>query len=277
MDILWILLIMVLAVMGLWLLMIAPRLGTPKGMKELQKARFAHRGLHNIKAGVPENSMLAFTLAVKEQVGIELDVHLSKDGKLVVVHDDTLQRTAGDPRSIEHCNWAEIKHLTLEETDEKLPLLSDVFQLVDGKVPLLIEMKAVGGNQKPLAEAVAKALAEYKGPYCVESFEPRTLYWLGKANPKILRGQLAGYVRKEGAKVSPIIDFMLRNLLIHVISRPDFVAYNYKDRRNLSFRLCRALFRPPVFFWTVRSVEGENISSKANATPIFEKLDGWNQ
>lgn len=258
---------------ALWLFMIAPRFHTPKGMAPLQKARFAHRGLHNIRLGVPENSMKAFSLAVEEGFGIELDVHLSKDGKLVVEHDDTLTRTTGDPRRIEDCTWEELKALKLEGTEETLPLLVEVFRLVDGKVPLLIEMKAVGGNMKPLAEAVAAALKGYNGPYCVESFEPRALYWLGKADPSIIRGQLAGNVKKDGAKVSSLINFLLKNLLVNVISRPDFVAYNYKDRKNLSFRLCRGVYRPPLFFWTVKSADGENISRQAGATPIFERLD----
>ncbi|MBQ8600662.1 MAG: glycerophosphodiester phosphodiesterase [Clostridia bacterium] len=268
-----ILLILLAAVALLLLFMIAPRLTHPAQMRGLQKARFAHRGLHNIKIGVPENSMLAFSLAVKEGFGIELDVHLSKDGKLVVEHDDTLQRTAGVPLVIEKCDWTEIKDLTLEGTEEKLPLLTDVFKLVNGKVPLLIEMKAVGSNQKALAEAVVRALETYQGPYCVESFDPRALYWLRKFAPDIVRGQLAGNVNKKKRTVHPAVNFALSNLLVNVLSRPDFVAYNYKDRRNISFRLCRTLYRPPVFFWTVKTAEGENIAADAKATPIFERLD----
>ena len=136
-------------------------------------------------------------------------------------------------------------------------------------------VQASARSLQALAREVARVMGDYKGPYCVESFEPRALYWLGKADPTIFRGQLAGHVRKDGAKVSPLIDFLLRNLLVNVISRPDFVAYDYRDRHNLSFRLCRSLFRPPMFFWTVRSVEGANISAAAKATPIFEGLDGW--
>ena len=275
MTVFWILLIAALALFGVWLFMIAPRLGGPADTHKLLAARYAHRGLHNIKAGVPENSMKAFALAVEQGYGIELDVHLSKDGRLVVEHDDTLTRTTGDPRKIEDCNWEEIQALTLENTTQTLPLLTDVLDLVDGRVPLLVEMKAVGGNMQALAREVARVMGDYKGPYCVESFEPRALYWLGKADPTVFRGQLAGHVRKDGAKVSPLIDFLLRNLLVNVISRPDFVAYDYRDRHNLSFRLCRSLFRPPLFFWTVRSVEGANISAAAKATPIFEGLDGW--
>lgn len=276
MTVIWIFLILAAAGFALWVFMIAPRPCKNPLIKTLQKARYAHRGLHHIKAGVPENSMLAFGLAVKEGLGIELDVHLSKDGKLVVEHDDTLNRTAGDPRTIESSNWSDLKGLRLEGTQETLPLLEDVFRLVEGKVPLLIEMKTVGGNQKILAEAVAKALETYQGPYCVESFDPRVLYFFGKCAPKVIRGQLAGDVCKEASNVSPLINFLLKNLLVNVISRPDFVAYNYQDRENRSFRLCRFLFRPPLFFWTVKSVEGENISAEAKAAPIFERLDGWN-
>lgn len=265
----WILLILAV----LWLFLIAPRLSPPQEIKALKNARYAHRGLHNIKKGVPENSMLAFSLAVKEGFGIELDVHLSKDGKLVVEHDDTLKRTTGSDQVIEQCHWNEIKDLPLEGTAETLPLLTDVFQLVGGKVPLLIEMKAVGGNQKALAEAVAAALSGYHGPYCVESFDPRALYWLRKCAPHIVRGQLAGHVNKDKRSVHPMVNFALQNLLINLLSRPDFIAYDYRDRRNISFRLCRALYRPAVFFWTVKGEKAEAIAADCGATPIFERLD----
>ncbi len=254
-----------------WLFLIAPRLRRPKKDNILYTARYAHRGLHSKKAGVPENSMAAFERAVERGYGIELDVHLSKDGFLVVEHDDTLQRTCGDPRVIEQCNWQEIKDLTLEGTQQTLPLLTDVLALVNGRVPLLIEMKAVGGNMRSLARAVADTLKGYTGPYCVESFEPRAIYWLGKADSTILRGQLAGRVKQETNNISPLIDFALRNLLINAISRPDFVAYRYSDYRNLSFRLCRWVYRPPVFFWTVRTPQSAALAKARGATPIFEE------
>lgn len=260
------------ALLLLWLYMIKPRLRRPAELKELQKHRYAHRGLHDIEKGVPENSMLAFRLARDAGYGIELDVHLSKDGKLVVEHDNTLRRTCNSELVIEKTNWAELSQLRLEGTEEKLPLLEDVFQLIDGKVPLLIELKVVGGNQNELGRAVNEALKGYHGPYCIECFEPRALLWFRKNAPLIPRGQLAGSVRKEG-NVSPLINFVLKNLLINVLSRPDFVAYQYKDHQNPSFRLCRALFRPPIFFWTVRSVEGETLSTRYKATPIFEKSE----
>lgn len=265
-----IILILLAGLLLVWLYMIKPRLRRPQALRALTGHRYAHRGLHNIKKGVPENSMLAFKLARDQGYGIELDVHLSKDGKLVVEHDDTLKRTCGVDRTIEKSTWAELQALRLEGTEEKLPLLEEVFALIGGKVPLLIELKAVGGNWNALAAALAEALEQYQGPYCVESFEPRVLLWFRKNAKKIPRGQLAGNVRKDG-NVSPLINFLLKNLLINALSRPDFIAYQWSDHRNPSFRLCRAVFRPPVFFWTVRSVEGANLSEKYKAAPIFEE------
>ncbi|MBR6793779.1 MAG: glycerophosphodiester phosphodiesterase [Clostridia bacterium] len=256
----------------LWLFLIMPRLNRPAALSALHRHRYAHRGLHNIKKSVPENSMLAFRLAKEAGYGIELDVHLSKDGKLVVEHDDTLRRTCNSELIIEKTDWETLSTLHLEGTEERLPLLEEVFSLIDGKVPLLIELKAVGGNWNALAQAVSETLKGYNGPYCIESFEPRALLWLRKNAPHIVRGQLAGHVRKNG-NVSPVINFALKNLLVNVLSRPDFVAYQYKDYKNLSFRLCKTLFRPPLFFWTVRSDEGMALSERFDAAPIFEKID----
>lgn len=261
-----------LALAVLWLYMIKPRLRRPASLRELKKYRYAHRGLHDIGKGVPENSMLAFRLAKEAGYGIELDVHLSKDGKLVVEHDDTLRRTCGVNWRIEDTEWDTLSTLRLEGTEEKLPLLTEVFDLIDGKVPLLIELKVVGGNWRALGRAVSNALKDYKGPYCIESFEPRALLWFRQNDPLVARGQLAGDVRKEST-VSPVISFVLKNLLVNVLSRPDFIAYNHRDHKNLSFRLCRSFYRPPVFFWTVRSVEGENLSAKYGAASIFEKIE----
>lgn len=256
----------------LWFFMMMPRLKRPAAMQELQKHRYAHRGLHNIKKGVPENSMLAFRLAKEKGYGIELDVHLSKDGKLVVEHDDTLLRTCGKEIKIEETDWTELQTLHLEGTEERLPLLEEVFELIDGKVPLLIELKIVGGNWNALCDAVCKALEGYNGAYCIESFDPRALLRFRKCAPHIVRGQLAGSVRKEG-NVSYLIEFALKNLLINVVSRPDFIAYNHKDHQNPSFLLCRALFAPPIFFWTLRNKEEMALCARYNAAPIFEKLD----
>ena len=267
----WIL-IAALLLFGLWLLLIAPSLRRPAALEKLRRWNYAHRGLHDIEKGIPENSLLAFRLAKEAGYAIELDVHISKDGKLVVEHDDTLLRTCGSSLTIEENDWNAISSLHLENTDERLPLLEEVLSLIDGQVPLLIEAKVAKGSSNRLAAALTTLLEHYQGPYCIESFDPRPLLWLKRNAPHIIRGQLAAHVIKDGAKVSPLTDFALANLLVHLLSRPHFIAYSYKDRKNFSFRLCRALFGTPIFFWTVRDEAAAAIAKKAQATPIFESV-----
>lgn len=271
MILIWILLIL-LALIGLSLLLIAPASSAPAALQELCRQKYAHRGLHNIEKGIPENSLLAFKRAKEQGFGIELDVHISKDGALVVEHDDTLLRTCGSPLIIEESNWSDLTALQLEGTEERLPLLKEVLSLIDGAVPLLIEAKVVKGSHDRLAFALKEQLADYQGPFCIESFDPRPLRRLRKIAPEIVRGQLAAHVRKDGAKVSWITDFALANLLVNLISRPHFIAYHYRDRKNLAFSLCRRLFGAPAFFWTIRDESAKKIAEKEGVAPIFEKI-----
>ena len=261
-----ILLYLLFACLAIWMFLMAPRLKRPALLKKLQGYRYAHRGLHDIEKGIPENSLLAFRLALEHGFGMELDVHLSKDGKLVVEHDDSLLRTCGIDRPIEACDWEEIKDLRLEGTQETLPLLEDVFQLVQGKMPLLIEAKVFGGNYNALSAALYQAIKGYDGDICIESFDPRAVGWFAKNASEIVRGQLSGYRLKQ----SKHIDFAMRHLLIHCISRPDFLAYDYQ-KFGLAYYIFRALFGAPIFLWTLRTKEAKAIAEKQRATPIFEK------
>ncbi len=270
MIVFWIILIVVGGLLLLWLYLIMPRLRRPAAMKSVAGAQFAHRGLHNIQKGIPENSMAAFRLAVEAGYGIELDVHLSRDGRLIVEHDDHLRRTCGSEQIIEESNYADLRQLTLEGTSERLPLLEEVLALVDGRVPLLVEVKVFRGNHDPLCAAVYRLLKNYRGVYCVESFDPRAVAWFRRNAKGVVRGQLAGYIRKSGTPLHPAADFALHHLLVNVIGRPDFIAYNYKDVRNPSFRLCKFLYRAPIFLWTIRSEAAQALAEQMDAAPIFE-------
>ncbi len=268
-----IVLIVAAALCGLWLFMIAPARRRPAALKTLLEYRYAHRGFHSIKYGIPENSIPAFRLAMEQGFGMELDVHLSADGKLVVEHDDHLRRTCASPLIIEDCTWEQLQSLRLEQTQERLPLLEEVFALVEGRVPLLIELKAYKGNQAALAEAVWKALQSYEGPYCIESFDPRCIGWFRRNAPEVPRGQLASHLRRGKKKHSILLHFALSNLLVNAISRPHFIAYCLRDRKNLSFRICRSLFGAPAFFWTTRSLSEEQTALALGAAPIFERKE----
>ena len=123
------------------LYLLAPRLSGRRRVHPFFGVKWAHRGLHDIKKGIPENSIPAFQAAIEAGYGIELDVHLTKDGKLVVFHDDDFRRICGEKGKVEETDYARMRTYRLSRTGEKIPLLSEVLRLVDGKVPLLIEVK----------------------------------------------------------------------------------------------------------------------------------------
>ena len=147
---------------------------------------FAHRGLHG--PGVAENSLTAFRAAIDAGAGIECDVRLSADGEVVVFHDHDLQRLCASALTIEATSAALLTGQRLLGTNEHIPSLHMLLDLVRGKVPLLIELKCRGGNAAKLAEAVATNLAAYSGPAGVMSFEPAAGKWLARHAPHIRRG-----------------------------------------------------------------------------------------
>ncbi len=231
--------------------------------------RFAHRGLHG--NGVPENSLWAFKRALDRGYGSELDVHLLADGELAVIHDHSLLRTAGADIKIEDLTLEDLKKYRLEGTLERIPTLKEVLALYDGKAPLIIELKATGKNVDKLCLNTAYLLKSYKGKYCIESFDPRCVRWFKKHCPQIIRGQLSeNYFKSKSSKLPFVLKFIMTFLLTDFLTRPDFVAYKFKDRKNISFKICTKLHKIQGVSWTVRGNEIE-MSEKANLIPIFEE------
>lgn len=196
-------------------------------MKDLLKGHYAHRGLFSKDQSIPENSMKAFEKAVKAGYGIELDVNLTKDGYIVVFHDDSLKRACGLDRKLTDCTWEDIKDLPLFGTQETIPLFSQVLELVKGQVPLIVELKGSGAYLE-LAQKVNVLLGAYDQPYCIESFHPMVVKWFKKHAPATIRGQLsAGYGDFMDQK--PYERWVLSQLFTNSITRPDFVAYKHQD------------------------------------------------
>jgi glycerophosphoryl diester phosphodiesterase len=229
---------------------------------------FAHRGLWDLPRGIAENSLPAFRAAVENGYGIELDVHLTKDGRLVVFHDDTLDRICGIPGTVESKSYDELKALPLSGTALHMPLLSDVLNIVNGKVPLLIELK-LPGTDCSLCERVMDLLSSYCGRYLIESFNPFALLWFRIHHPEIPRGQLSSrYSPSLG--LNPLVKIASTTLVENVLSRPHFIAYNHKADNVLGLRICRRIFHAPCFAWTVRSeTDARQCSSRYDAI-IFE-------
>ena len=239
-----------------------------------RKWRYAHRGYHD-KPRIPENSLPAFRRAVQCGFGAELDVHLMKDGHLAVIHDASLLRTAGADVLVEDLTAEELKQYRLEGTEHHIPLLEEVLPIFAGKAPLIVELKAERGNAAALAEAACALLDKYHVTYCMESFDPRCLMWLWENRPDVVRGQLSeNFARHgDGENLPGVVRWVLSNLLLNCRTRPDFIAYRFEDRKCLSLRLCRGIYRAQEFSWTIRSKEDMETAEQDGALVIFEQFN----
>lgn len=241
---------------------------------ELQALRgwsYAHRGLH--RKGVPENSMAAFRMAVAKGYGIELDVHLLADGSLAVIHDSALLRTTGQEGIIEELTLKDLHNYRLEDTEETIPTLREVLNLVRGRVPIIVELKTYRKNAHLICGAVCQLLEEYEGEYCIESFDPLCIYWLKRNKPGIVRGQLAANQMKNKKIKSWLARAIVTCNLGNFLTTPDFVAYEFSGRKTLSNFLTRYLWGVQGVTWTLRTQEDYDKAVREGWIPIFEGFE----
>ena len=311
-----------LGTLGAWCWALAPGLPVVTGRRKpvgLSRKPYAHRGLHDAGSGMesaelspgqeayrnrvhaclaaevqvaddkvvaPENSLAAFEAACRAGYGIELDVHLSRDGQVVVIHDGDLRRVAGDNRAVADLTYAELQRIPLRsgatvqsgksaETSagspevQYVPLLSDVLALVDGRVPLVVEIKMNRGLDRELMRKTDALLSGYQGDYVIESFNVLALAWYRKHRPEVTRGQLAVPYRGRVDSPDSALRWMAGSLLFNWLGRPDFVAYEWHGGHSLPMRIYRFLGGTPVA-WTVRSERAQEESRPDFDGIIFE-------
>ena len=240
-------------------------------MQELKKWNFAHRGLHN--ANRPENSMSAFSAALQAGYGIELDIHLMKDGNLAVMHDSSLLRTAGEDVCLEDLTLEQLDNFRLLDSGEKIPLFSDVLALFDGKAPLIVELKCVNGNHKELCQKTMAMLDGYHGTYCMESFDPRAIAWLRSNRPDVCRGQLSENWMGKKLAVPGVIKWALTYHISNLYTRPDFIAYKFADRKAFGTDICRKWMGVAGVSWTLRTRDEYDTAISEGWVPIFENFE----
>ena len=271
----WIVLIVVLALAALccfgWLYLVSPRLFHRPRLAGIRSCDYAHRGLHDEKNNVYENTLPAFRAAAGRGFGSELDVRLTRDGVPVVFHDSTLKRLFGVGEKVAAVPYAALCAFRFPD-GEKIPTLAEVLDEVDGATPLLIELKTENDVAR-LCTAVSRLLDGYGGEYCVESFDPRALRWFRKNRPEVPRGQLLTKFKREDANLPRAFFLMAENLLSSFLSRPDFISYDCLYRRNISLRFAKKLFRFPEFNWTVSDMKTYLKLKKDGVLCIFENFD----
>lgn len=252
----------------LYLFMIAPRMLCRPHMEPFYEYFYAHRGLHDNGSDAPENSIAAFRKAVEAGFGIELDVQLTGDHIPVVFHDYTLERMCGKPGKVRDYTYEELRQFPIGCSEERIPKFDDVLKLVDGRTPLIVELKIEAGDLSlcPIAD---KLLADYKGLYCVETFNPLGLLWYRRYRKNVVRGQLSNAFLREN-EYRGVLYYFLQNLLLNFLGRPDFIAYNHFYPRILSRRICCGLFGAVSVGWTIKSMEELQMARQYFDLYIFE-------
>lgn len=229
--------------------------------KFLTTIPIAHRGLHD--STHPENSLSAFLCAIDRGYAIELDIHLLKDNTVVVFHDDDLRRAADVDKNLKDCTWDEIKGYCIFNTQEKIPTLKEVLDLVAGKTPLLIEFKT---DRKAglLERETMKLLREYHGEYAVQSFNPMSVKWFKKHAPDIARGQLSSFF--TDVSLSWWKKWIVKTLKLNFVVKPDFISYHNIDIPNKY--LLR--YNIPKLAWVVKDEAEQKRLSEYIDNIIFE-------
>lgn len=229
---------------------------------------YAHRGLHD--AEKPENSLAAFKAAAKAGLGAEMDVHLLSDGTLAVFHDSELLRMTGKEGIIEELTAENLCEYHLQGTDETIPTFDEVLDVFKNGEPLVVELKNYKGNASALCKAVCERLDSYKGVYCIECFDPRCVLWLKKNRPEIVRGFLSQRPKKYDKNLSGIVKFLIGNLLLNFLIKPDFVAYDFDGRNSLPFKLCTRVLGVKGILWTITDSKQYSEAVKDGCFGIFE-------
>lgn len=248
----------------LYLFLIFPSLRRHPDRTILSGLYIAHRGLHDLFENTPENSLAAFREAVRLGLAIEIDIHLTADGRVVVFHDNDLRRMCGVDGTVEAQTLAQLKTYRLNGTDQRIPTLEECLEVIGGRVPLLIEFKCGFGNWKALCEAANTILRNYTGHYLVQSFFPLAMWWYRRHRRDICRGQLSSAFPGE-----PFLQVLLGKLLFNFLSRPDFVSYDHQFANSFSLKLNVTLGAFPVG-WTFTSQADLDADQKRYKTYIFE-------
>lgn len=237
-----------------------------KDLKFLKETIIAHRGVHNEK-DIIENSLEAFKKAVNKNYIIELDVHFLKDGEVVVFHDDNIERMTGINKNLKDCTYDEIRNIKLLNKNTYIPKFSDVLKLVDGKVPILIELK--NDNKVGLLESsLVQILKKYNGKYAVQSFNPLSIMWFKNNYPNIIRGQLV--CKFKNKKMDNIKKFILKTMFFNIITNPDFISHSVDD---LSYKEVNKIKKNKfILGWTVRNKERYDELIKYYDNLICEKF-----
>lgn len=211
----------------------------------------AHRGLHDRAAGRPENSLAAFQAAVDAGYPVELDVRLAGDGKVMVFHDENLDRLTPLSGPFSGYDSETLSRTALADTDQCIPTLAQVLEVIDNRVGIAVEVKSFHGGVGPCEEATLAAMRTYDGDWIVQSFNPFCLAWFQRHGPEVIRGQLSGPLEKWKLPWARLRCRESRRFRMQWLSRPDFLCHDCASLPDLDTDRLKARGYP-LTSYTVR-------------------------
>ena len=232
----------------------------------------AHRGLHDAARGIIENMPAAAQAAISGNFGIECDIQLTADGEAMVHHDDELGRLTQGSGALLNKTAAELKAVKFKDTSERMMSLGDLCALINGRVPLVIEVKSHFDGDRQLVRRMAQVLASYSGPAVGMSFDPDQVLALREAMPELPRGIVAQRNYDDGSwtKLTPAQRQGMLHLRHAFRTRPQFVAYWINELPAPAPWIARNLFGLPLLTWTVRTPEQRDRAARHADQMIFE-------
>jgi glycerophosphoryl diester phosphodiesterase len=241
---------------------------------EFLRAPIAHRGYHDLRAGRPENSLASYRAAMAAGYGIEMDVQVSRDGQAMVFHDEALARLTGADGLVADRDAADLGRIALLGGDEGIPSLPEVLTLVDGRVPLLIEIKdrhgTLTGTDGVLEAAVARALTGYGGPVAVMSFNPASVAELARIAPHLPRGLTTDPFDPEDWSPLPVATCeRLRAIPDYDAVGASFISHQAGDLASARVTALRA-GGAAILCWTIRSAGDEALARRHADNVTFE-------
>ena len=230
-----------------------------KDMQWLKETVFCHRGLHNNR-DIPENSRAAFKRAAQAGLGSELDVYLTKDGKLIVHHDATLKRMCGKRMSPYRIDTSRLSDYPLIGTSECIPLFTDVLGDLGESGKLIVEIKTTT-RVEATCSAVYEALKDFPGKWCIESFNWAITDWWVKHHPEVIIGQLYDIYAFQFLPAKARGQY----------KKMDFLAIPVKKPREEYFGKIKAAHpEKMLIMWTIRTNDTYAAALKMADNIIFE-------
>ena len=226
----------------------------------------AHRGFHRLRE-IPENSLKSFQLAIENGFAIELDVLPTADDSFVVFHDETTERLTNEKWEVRKTASEKLTELYLYETEEKIPTLKEALEFINGRVPLLIELKSKK-FEKGIEEKLLKVCQTYEGPLAFQCFHPSSVVALKKGRWAV--GLLSGLF--EYNDLPQWKKQTLRHMLTLPYCRPHFISYQFEGLKDLRLQAMRASGLMPLLTWTIRSHKDHEEAKKLSDNIIFDSF-----